>query len=268
MASTAETPDVIESAGAMLFAAFEDGRAIAPLTEACPELSALDAYRIQRQLIAHHVAAGRTVRGRKIGLTSEAIQRQLGVASPDYGVLLDSHIFASGATLSRCAARMVAPRLEAELAFVLDRPLGGPAVSAADVLAATRAILPVFEVIDSRIADWRITLADTIADNASCFGAVVGAEVQLTDAGDLSKIEMHIERDGVEVASGTGGAVLGHPAVAVAWLANELARLGDTLPANELILSGSFGRAVDAEPGHYRAIFSDPLAGVEVSIER
>jgi 2-keto-4-pentenoate hydratase len=249
-----------------LLDAFESGSAIDPLTAGDPDLSVDRAYELQRQLVALHERRGRSVVGRKIGLTSPAIQQQLGVDSPDYGVIFDSHVFVDGAVVSRSASRMIAPRIEAELAFVLAEPIAGPGLDADRVLAATRAITPVFELIDSRIVDWRIALADTIADNASCFGVVEGTAVPAGAVADLAAVTVAIHRNDDVVASGTGSAVLGHPATAVAWLGNELARFGEELPAGQLLLSGSFTAAVDATPGIYRAVFSGPIPPVTVTV--
>ena len=257
--------DAEQLAGALL-RAFEAGEALEPITAARPGLAVEGAYRIQRALIAGHARAGRAVVGRKIGLTSLAMQRQLGIDSPDFGALLDSHVFPPGATLSRSGLRMVAPKLEAEVAFVLDRELRGPGVGAEDVLRCTRAVLPVFELIDSRIREWRITLADTVADNASCLGAVLGVEVALGEVGDLRELTVRFGRDGEVLQQGTGAAVMGDPAVAVAWLANELARFGETLPAGQPVLAGSFTAAIEAKPGRYEASFGAPLGAVSVEI--
>lgn len=247
--------------------AFETGEPLDPLTTERPGLSIDAAYGIQRALIAEHQRAGRSVVGRKIGLTSLAIQRQLGVDMPDFGVLLDSHVFQSGVTLSRSRLRMVEPKLEAEVAFILDRELRGPGIGPADVRAATRAVLPVFEVIDSRIRHWRITIADTIADNASCLGAVLGTEVPLDEVGDLPALTVRLGRDGEVLKQGEGAAVMGDPAAAVAWLANELGRFGESLPAGQPLLAGSLTAAVDALPGRYFATFGPQLGSVDVEIE-
>jgi 2-oxopent-4-enoate hydratase len=260
------TPREATELGEALFHAFEAGEPVDPLTEARPGLSLEDAYRVQAALLDAHLRAGRSVAGRKIGLTSLAMQRQLGIGSPDFGALLDSHVWPTGACLSRGEERMVAPKLEAELAFILGRDLHGPGVNAGDVLAATQAVVPVFEVIDSRIRDWRITLADTVADNASCFGAVLGEPVAVRDAGDLKALIVRFGRDGEVLEEGTGEAVMGDPAAAVAWLANELARFGEALPAGQPVLAGSFTAAIDAIPGRYDASFGSRLGCVDVRI--
>jgi 2-keto-4-pentenoate hydratase len=257
----------IEALAAALLDAFERGRPIAPLSAGDPALTVDGAYAIQRLLVAGHARAGRTVTGRKIGLTSPGIQQQLGVDQPDFGVLLDSHTFRSGERVSMSALNAILPRIEAEIGFVLAAPLAGPGVTAQDVRDATAGVLPVFELIDSRIRDWRITLVDTVADNASCLGAVLGDQVALVDAGPLPEAQMTLSRDGGVLMTGDGSAVLGDPAEAVAWLANELGRRGDVLPAGEPVLSGSFTAALDATPGRYVADFGARLGAVAIDIE-
>lgn len=258
--------DEVRALAGELLRAFETGAALEPLTGARPALSVDDAYAVQRTLVAAHARAGRAVCGRKIGLTSPAIQDQLGIDSPDFGVLLDSHTFATGATVSLGELRAIAPRIEPELAFVLARELSGPGVTAQDVRDATAAVRPVLEIIDSRIRDWRIALPDTVADNASCLGAVLGAPVPGEQAGDLAQAQAQLRRDGAVVARGAGTAVLGHPAAAVAWLANELARFGEPLPAGQPVLAGSFTAAVDLLPGRYEASFGPALGSVAVTV--
>jgi 2-keto-4-pentenoate hydratase len=252
--------------GAQLIAAFESGDPIEPLTGSRPWLCVADAYRVQRALVALHARAGRRVAGQKIGLTSLAMQRQLGIDSPDFGVVLDTHLYASGASLSRAQHKMVAPKLEPEVAVVLSHALAGPGVSVDDVRAVTRAVLPVFEIIDSRVRDWRIRLADTIADNASCFGAVTGRGVPLDEAGPLPDLHVQMRRDGEVVQEGEGAAVMGDPLAAVAWLANELAVHGDAIPPGRPVLCGSFTAAVDAAPGRYEADFGPAVGSVAVEL--
>jgi 2-keto-4-pentenoate hydratase len=262
---SAPTTTAAQLAG-RLFEAFQTGRAIPPPRETEPGLDVAGAYEVQRALVELHRAAGREPVGRKIGLTSEAIQRQLGVDSPDYGVLFDALSWESGATVSRSAHHLILPRIEAELAFVVDRELRGPGVSVEDVLAATTALVPVYELIDSRVENWRITLVDTVADNASSFGVVRGTAVPFHDGIALERTELVLEHDGTVMATGTGAAVLGHPARAVAWLANALADYGEALPPHQLLLSGSLTVAFDLAPGLWRARFGDGVGEVEVRI--
>ncbi len=249
-----------------LFLAFESGKAIGPLTDQEPTLGVVGAYQVQRALVELHQKAGRRVVARKVGLTSKAIQSQIGVDQPDYGVILDTHVFENGAVLSRQKHNMIAAKVEAELAFILDEELRGPGVDAVRVLASTRAVVPTLEIIDSRISDWKINLADTIADNASGWGIVLGEVLTPADGLNLTTVGMVLKRDGEVLATGAGAAVYDHPARAVAWLANTLAVYGESLPAGEPILSGSFTAAVDGLPGRYQARFGEGLGSVEVTI--
>jgi 2-keto-4-pentenoate hydratase len=256
----------VDAAAASLFEAFERAQAVEPLTGTLPDFDVDRAYAVQSALVDLHAGAGRRVAGRKIGLTSLAMQQQLGVSEPDFGVVLDSHTFAGGARLSRRELGMIQPRVEAELAFFLAEELPADADSAA-VLAATRGVAPALEIIDSRIAHWRIALPDTIADNASCFGIVLGAEQPLSAAVDLRSVGLVFERDEETLATAAGAAVMGDPAAAVAWLARTLAGFGERLPVGEPVLAGAFTAAVEADPGRYRARFGDGIGAVEVTID-
>lgn len=236
---------------------------IAPLTDSVPDLTVADAYEIGRAGIATRVAAGARVVGHKIGLTSKAVQEQLGVSSPDYGALLDDMAVPSGGTIP--AGTLIAPRVELEFAFHLGADLGADGVTAADVLAATDAVQPAIEIVDSRIADWRITLADTVADNASSGAFVLGGErVAIADV-DLPAAEAVLSADGEVVERGRADAVLGDPVRAVVWLANALGALGTTLAAGDVVLSGACTRMYAAAPGNaFRGDFG-PFGAVEVT---
>jgi 2-keto-4-pentenoate hydratase len=223
------------------------------LTQTYPELTAQDAYTVQLAVIAAKTAQGDRIVGKKIGLTSPVMQNLFGVREPDYGHLLRSMVLDSGGAL-RCAT-LVQPKVEAEIAFFLGRDLAGPQVTSEAVLAATDYVCPALEIIDSRFHNWRITLADTIADNASSGRAIVNrAAARSVVELDLAAVAMTLECNGGEVTQGLGTAVLGHPAAAVAWLANKLAALGTELRAGELILSGSIGGAIDAHAGDFFAL--------------
>jgi 2-keto-4-pentenoate hydratase len=219
---------------------------IDPLT-AGTDLTIEDAYAIQSYNVQRRVANGCTVRGRKVGLTSRAVQQLLGVHEPNFGVLLDDMIVDEGDEIA--IGRLVQPRVEAELAFVMGRDLAGPEVTRDDAQAAIDGVLASIEVVDSRIADWRITIADTVADNASGARVVLGSRV--VPIGDLDPrlTGVLFLRNGVAIESGAGAAVLGDPAQAVAWLANKLGSLGTGLRAGDVVLSGALHRMVPVRPG-------------------
>ncbi|WP_055557968.1 2-keto-4-pentenoate hydratase [Streptomyces sp. NBRC 110028] len=208
-----------------------------PLSELMPGLTVADAYAVQRDNITRRLAVGGTVVGHKVGLTAAAMQQLLGVDEPDFGHLLDDMVHPDGGTVP--AARYCAPRIEPEICFRLAEPLRGPGVTVEDVLAATEAVAPALEIVDSRIRDWKITLADTVADNASSAGLVHGAWTPLAEAPDLAAVLVDLVVDGERVASGSGGEVLGHPAAAVAWLANTLADFGTAPQPGHLVLPGT-----------------------------
>jgi 2-keto-4-pentenoate hydratase len=233
----------LDRLAAALRAAHTDRVPIEPLTEVVPGLAIADAYGIQRRLVKAWTDAGRRVIGRKIGLTSAAMQRQLGVDRPDFGVIVDDMLIEDGATVDR--GRFIAPRIEPELAFLLAHDLRGTDVQPADVLDAARYVAPALEIIDSRITDWRISIADTIADNASSGAVVVGAPVEIT-AVRLRGMGCILRGDGEIRATGAGGAVLGSPLVAIAWLVRTLAEFGEGLRAGDLVIPGSMTPAQPA----------------------
>jgi 2-keto-4-pentenoate hydratase len=244
----------IPQLGQEIFQAERDARAVAPLSSRFEGLDARDAYAIQAEYARLRVAAGATLIGRKIGATSEAIQQQLGVGIPDYGHLFDDMVIADGGSVD--LSDLVAPMVEPEIAFRLDRPLTGPALTPDDVLAASTAVCPALEIIDSRITDWQIAFVDTVADNGSSARCVFGPEQKLLPDMDLSAEFVRVSQDGAEVAQGPATAVLGHPAAAVAWLANALAEFGAGLRAGDLVLSGSLTKATRLQPGsEYTAVF-------------
>jgi 2-keto-4-pentenoate hydratase len=230
---------------------------VPPIVARHPELTVADAYAIQSLN-----ADGRATSGHKIGLTSQAMQEQLGVSEPDYGRIFADELFETGATVAR--ADLIAPRVEPEIAFVLASGLGQGDVTAADVIAATDYVLPALEIIDSRIADWRIGLIDTVADNASCGRFVLGTQRTSLDDVVLAAAHVDLFVDGEEVAHGCGAAVLGHPAKAVAWLANTVGEFGVTLAAGDVIMPGSMTAAVPLEAGQDVVADFGPLGRVEV----
>ncbi|GAB7389166.1 fumarylacetoacetate hydrolase family protein [Bacillaceae bacterium] len=242
----------IERLAAHLRQAEQEGKGVAPLTELVSGLSVEEAYRVQLINIQRKVDEGQRVVGKKIGLTSLAMQRLLGVDQPDYGHLLDGMVVENGGSIP--FQRVLQPKVEAEIAFVLKRDLQGPKVTVTDVLRATDYVLPALEIVDSRIKDWKIKLEDTIADNASSGLYVLGGKPVKVEEIDLPLVGMVLYKNGVIMNTGVGAAALGHPAACVAWLANKLWEFGITLKAGEVILSGALSAAVDARPGdHFRA---------------
>ena len=230
-----------------LATAAAERRPIEPLTTTHPELTVEDAYAIQAAGIRRRLAEGHVIRGRKAGLTSAAMQAQLGVDEPDFGTLLDDMLVEDGDQID--AAQLIQPRAEAEIGFVLEQDLAGPGVTPTEVLRAAAGVLACIEVIDSRIVDWRIALIDTVADNASSALAVTSGRLVPLAGMDLRLVGMAFYRNGELVETGAGAAVLGNPARCVAWLANKLAEFGEQLHAGELILAGALHRSVAVEPG-------------------
>ena len=227
-----------------LYNAHRSGDPISRLT-AENELTIDDAYTIQSQLVERRVNSGEKIVGHKVGLTSQAIQDQLGVDEPDFGRLFDS-MFVTGRTIP--VSELIEPRVEPEVGFLLEERLDPP-VTYLDVLDATNAVLPVLEIIDSRILDWDINIQDTISDNASSALYLTGEAISSPDGADLSLEGVKLYRNGILKASGVGAAVLEHPARAVAWLANTLADKDEQIEAGHIVLSGSFTPAVDIGQG-------------------
>lgn len=216
---------------------------ISPLTSRGLELTIDDAYRIQSHMLSHRLAEGIRIVGKKIGATSEPVQRAVGIDQPDFGILLEDCAYSSGATIP--FERLIQPRAEGEIAFFLKERLQGPGITPEMVIAATEYVSTCIEIVDSRVRDWQIRIVDTIADNASCGVFILGAERIALEGIDLAACEMNMFINDVAAAHGKGSASLGHPANAVAWLANTLGTLGTALEPGEPILSGSLGQLVD-----------------------
>jgi 2-keto-4-pentenoate hydratase len=240
-----------------------DCRPIAPLTETWPGMDVVDAYEIQLANIRARVEAGSIVKGHKVGLSSRAMQRMMGVNEPDYGHLLHEMFIYEGDTVD--TSRYCFPRVEVEVGFVLGDRLAGPACTAADVLRATEFVLPCIELIDSRIRDWKITLPDTIADNASSAGVILGASPTRLDDIDVRLLGVLLRKNGEIVETGASGAVLGNPVTAVAWLANKVHTFGVTLEPGHVVLPGSCTRAVDVGPGDFIHAETETLGSVSVT---
>ncbi len=223
--------------GDELFDALVARRAVAPLTERVADITIEDAYAIQLRMNQRRIGAGDRVVGKKIGVTSKAVQNMLKVYQPDFGQLLSSMVCSEGEAID--TDRLIAPRAEAEVAFILKRDLNGPGITAADVLRATDYVLPCFEIVDSRIQDWKIKIQDTVADNASCGVFVLGGTPRSLRGLDLAVAGMVVEKNGEIVSTAAGAAVQGSPVNSVVWLANTLGALGIPFKAGEVILSGS-----------------------------
>ncbi|MGD1252792.1 2-keto-4-pentenoate hydratase [Mycobacterium seoulense] len=255
----------LDEAARRLYVAQANSSPIPPLTESYPSLGVAEAYSVQRRNLARHLGAGARLCGHKIGLTSAPMQALLGVDEPDFGYVLDSMVLGDGTAVPRRA--FCTPRAEPEVAFLLRAPLRGPGVTAAEVMAATEAVAAALEIVDSRIADWRITLADTVADNASSGAVVLGEWVPIADAPDLPGTTAALYLNDTLAETGCGTAVMGDPAVAVAWLANALAEYGTAIEAGQFVMSGSYTTAAFVEAGDRAAASITGLGAVGVSFE-
>ncbi len=247
------TPDQIDAEAKALFEAERTGRQRGLISVAHPQAGLDQAYAIQAALIVRKRAAGRRGIGWKIGLTSRAMQEALKITTPDSGVLMDDMLFADGAVVPK--GRFIQPRIEAEIAFLMGADLAGPMVDRADVLAATRAVAPGLEILDTRIlradpATGRArTIVDTISDNAANAGIVLGTARHDPQALDLRWTGAILKRDGVVEETGLGAGVLDDPLTGIVWLVHRLARYGLGLSKDDIVLSGSFLRPVEAPPG-------------------
>lgn len=238
--------DVV-GAAARLLGAYASGDPIPPLTPDY-EGAGLDvAYRIQQEQVAHWVASGDIIRGHKVGLSSRAMQRMVGVDQPDFGHLTQSMFHLEHQPIP--AGTWIQPRIEPEFAFVLKKPLTGPGVTVADAIGAIDFVLPALEVVDSRVKDWKIGIFDTVSDNASSGGVILGSKPVPVQDVDLRLIGCNLYVNGEIVATGAGGAVLGSPINALVWLANTVGPLGVTLEPGHVVLPGSVTKAVPFGPG-------------------
>ncbi len=232
----------------LLYEAEKGATPVEPLTVTWPDLTIEKAYAVQLEGVdIRRRKDSLRVVGKKIGLTSIAMQKLIGVNEPDYGHLFDRMLVREGEPVAR--SRLLLPKVEGEVAFVLSRSLKGPGVTIADVLRATAGVMASIEIADSRIRDWKIKLPDTIADNASGARFVLGSRLVDPAKVDLRLVGMVMEKNGEVVGTGAGAAVFGHPAASVAWLANKLGEFGIALEEGEVILSGALTAAVDAEAG-------------------
>ena len=253
---------LIEQLGDELYGALTACQVLDPLSSRHPDITIEDAYAIQQRLIARRLGAGERVVGKKIGVTSQAVMNMLGVFQPDFGILLDGMVYNEGQPIE--ARTLIQPKAEGEIAFVLKKDLMGPGVTAADVMAATEGVMACFEIVDSRIRDWKIQIQDTVADNASCGVFVLGDRLVDPRDVDLATCGMVLEKNGEIVATGAGAAALGHPANAVAWLANTLGQHGIALEAGEVVLSGSLGIMVPVTAGDSLRVTMGGIGGCSV----
>jgi 2-keto-4-pentenoate hydratase len=259
--------EAIDRAAERLIEAARRATPCPPLREILPDGGLQDGYDVQT-LVRERTSVSRHRVGRKIGLTSAAVQQQMGVATPDFGVLFADMAYGDSEAIPH--DRLLQPRIEAEVAFVLGADLPDRTVTTIDVLRAVDFVVPAIEVCDSRIADWDISIFDTVADNASAGVFVTGAAPRsLRDLDDLRDMEMVLTTGDETVSSGRGSACLGHPVNAVVWLANQVAQRGEPLVAGEVVLSGSLGPLVPAAAGatyeariaglgSVRAVFAEP----------
>ena len=241
--------------------AVRERKATTPLTDDYGTFDSAFAYDVQAAVVAARVASGSSVVGAKLGLTSEAKQRQMKVDEPLYGWLTDDMRIEPGAAIE--TSRYIQPRVEAEIAFLLGEDLEGADVGAVDVLAATEAVMPAIDVLDSRYAGYAFTLPDVIADNASSAGFITGASLTDPFGVDLRLVGVALEVNGIVRATAAGAAVLGHPASSVAWLVRALARRDEGLEAGMVVLSGALTEAVAVSPGDCVVARVDRIGTVE-----
>jgi 2-oxopent-4-enoate/cis-2-oxohex-4-enoate hydratase len=248
--------------GDELYNALCSRETLTPLTERHPDITIEDAYHIQQRMLSRRIDKGARVVGKKIGVTSKVVMDMLNVHQPDFGYLLDTMIYNEGEAIPM--ETLIQPKAEGEIAFMLKHDLMGPGISNADVLRATECVMPCFEIVDSRIRDWKIKIQDTVADNASCGVFVLGDHAVDPRKVDLTTCGMVLEKNGEIAATGAGAAALGSPVNAVAWLANTLGKLGIPLKAGEVILSGSLAAMLPVKAGDNLRVTIGGIGGCSV----
>ena len=244
---------LIERCGDELYEALVSKTPVKPLTERFEDITLEDAYHISLRMVERRVEAGAKIIGKKIGVTSKAVQNMLNVHQPDFGFLTDDMAFSQGEEM-KISDTLISPKAEGEVAFVLKKDLMGPGVTNADVLAATDFVMPCFEVVDSRIENWQIKIQDTVADNASCGLFILGDTAVSPEDIDLSTCGMVVEKNGEIISTGAGAAALGSPVTCVTWLANTLGEFGIPLKAGEVILSGSLVPLEPVKAGDFMTV--------------
>jgi 2-oxopent-4-enoate/cis-2-oxohex-4-enoate hydratase len=250
--------ELVNEYGDELYDALRARRTVEPLTNREPDITIDDAYRISRRLLDRRLGSGEKVIGKKTGVTSKVVQAALGVHQPDFGYLTDVMLFENGADVP-ISTTLIQPRAEGEIAFFLEKDLTGPGVTSEDVLAATAYVKPCFEIVDSRIRDWKIKICDTIADNASSGVFLVGDDAVDPRTVDFVTCGMVVWKNGEVISTGAGAAAVGTPVGCVAWLANTLGAWGIPLKAGEVILSGSL---VPLEPVRAGDVMEVKVGGV------
>lgn len=254
--------DTIQAAAKALYKALRSGEPIGPLTDTYNDLTIDDAYDISLETYAMRKADGEKDIGKKIGITSEPVMNLLGVNQPDFGFLTDA-MWAKDNVVD--TSNMILPRAEAEIAFRLKSDLNGPGVTEKDVLAATESVAACFEVVDSRVTDWKIKIQDTIADNASCGTMAIGPNWVDLNQVDLLGCKAVVTKNGEPLSEGVGAATLGSPLKAVAWLANTLGERGIPFKAGEIILSGSLVPLEPVTTGDKMHVSIEGIGECEVS---
>ncbi len=237
----------ITQLGDELYEALTAGKTVSPLTSRGFDITIEDAYHIQQRMLARRIEKGEKVVGKKIGVTSKAVMNMLGVGQPDFGYLLDGMVYNEGESIPMDS--LIQPKAEGEIAFLMNKDLMGPGLTAADILAATEGVMACFEIVDSRIQDWKIKIQDTVADNASCGVFVLGDKLVDPRKVDLALCGMVLEKNGEIVVTGAGAATMASPVNAMVWLANTLGRLGIGLNAGDIVLSGALGAMVPVKAG-------------------
>lgn len=245
-----------------IYRAEKTGSAIQPITNMYPDISASEAYGIQLKYVRRRINDGATVRGKKIGLTSRAMQDMLGVDQPDYGHIFDDMIYSEGEKID--TGQFIQPRIEFEIAFVLKEDIDAENITSDNVAYCIDYVIPAAELIDSRISDWKIKFEDTVSDNGSSAGAVLGEKkLNLSDI-DLPSERMEIFKNGMKIDEGYGNAVLGNPLEAVVWLAKSLHAYNITLKQGEVVLAGSLTKAIDVAAGDVFEAHFENLGSVKV----
>jgi len=245
--------EIIQQCGDELYNALVNRTTLRPLTERFDEITIDDAYHIALHMTELRVQNGEKIIGKKIGVTSKAVQDMLNVHQPDFGFLTDKMAYSQGQEMP-ISDQLIQPKAEGEIAFVLKKDLQGPGVTNADVLAATDFVMPCFEIVDSRIENWQICIEDTVADNASCGLFILGDSAVDPRRVDLTTCGMVVEKNGRIISTGAGAAALGSPVNCVTWLANTLGHFGIPLKSGEVILSGSLVPLEPVQAGDFMSV--------------